>query len=72
MISKKRPHSCSECDYWLENTKQTKDNRRRGECRKSEPSLGPDGYGYWPLTIHNEYCFSGKISESMLNEDFQE
>jgi|WetSurMetagenome_2_1015567.scaffolds.fasta_scaffold342880_2 hypothetical protein len=65
-----KPCNCSECEYWLVDTKnKAKDNRKRGECRKSEPSLGPNGYGYWPMTLHNEFCFAGKAKQrELLNE----
>lgn len=51
---------CGECVYWLEQIRiKSRDNKKRGECRKSEPTLGNNGYGYWPLTAYDEYCFAG-------------
>ena len=55
-----RAEKCCECMYWLEDKKQVRDNKRRGECKRSEPSLGPNGYGYWPITTYNEFCFAGE------------
>jgi len=55
-----RPDNCNDCIYWILDEKhKSRDNRKRGECRKSEPSLGPNGYGYWPMTAYNEFCFAG-------------
>jgi len=60
---------CRECKYWLESHKYTRTNKKRGECRKSEPSLGSDGYGYWPLTAYDEFCFAGTQKQrEVLNE----
>lgn len=51
------PNKCCDCEYWV--LRKSRDNRKRGECRKSEPTLGPSGYGYWPMTAYNQFCFSG-------------
>lgn len=54
-----KPEKCCDCEYWVEDHKQKRDNKRRGECRKSEPHLGSNGYGYWPMTAYDEFCFAG-------------
>lgn len=60
-----KPPKCEECMYWLEDGRnKTNSSKKRGECRKSLPSLGPNGYGYWPLTAYSEFCYAGAPKEN--------
>ena len=61
--------TCVACRFWLEDVRhKSRDNKKRGECRKSEPTLGPNGYGYWPMTTYDEFCFAGEPKVEVLNE----
>lgn len=63
-----KPPRCEECEYWREKKPAARSvsTVRRGECKASGPDLGPNGYGFWPLTIHNDFCYEGKHEESEL------
>lgn len=40
-----------------------------GECRAATPQIGPNGYGCWPLTSGDDFCYYGKHTVApMLNE----
>lgn len=65
-----KPARCCDCKYWCEDHKvKVKNNKRMGECKKALPTLGSNGYGYWPLTRCDDFCYGGSHKEvSLLNE----
>lgn len=61
-----KPPRCKDCEYWRKDSKvKVKSNKAVGECKKSLPILGPNGYGYWPLTKSDDFCYCGtRIDEN--------
>lgn len=59
-----KPPRCGDCEYWRKANIKTgtyKPNDAKGECRVNPPQMGPNGYGYWPLTAETDFCYAGKI-----------
>lgn len=56
---------CSECLYWERQIKSEKPTTN-GVCCGKMPDLGPNGYGYWPMTKETEGCWAGQPKESQL------
>jgi hypothetical protein len=55
--------SCGECRYWIVRGKTIK-----GECKRNAALLDPRGYGAWPLTSTEDFCFDGEMKLESLNE----
>lgn len=65
-----KPPRCNNCEYWREKpVKRSNSPKELGECKATTPQMGPNGYGYWPLTSGDDFCYYGKhIVAPMLNE----
>ncbi len=64
---KYEPPKCEECEYWRRDTRPGK--QTKGECKVDGPQMGPNGYGYWPVTNEIDFCYCGEpIQEELLLE----
>lgn len=55
---------CGECRFWVKERRN--DNKVVGQCKVDGPQMGPNGYGYWPLTDTDEYCFRHELPKKDL------
>ena len=60
-----KPPRCKICVYWR---KESKTHKKRvvGQCKAGLPELGPTGYGFWPMTSENDFCYKGAHIKSPL------
>lgn len=61
------PTLCSDCIYWAQEIR--KDKKPVGQCKVDGPQMGPNGYGFWPITGVHEWCAKGeRKTKPMLTE----
>ena len=66
MVSK--CNNCDTCKFWIPITKSIGDERKQGECKLDGPAMGPNGFGYWPVTFGHYGCFKWEpVEPEVLN-----
>jgi len=61
-----KPPRCKDCEYWRKEDRV--DKKPLGQCKIDCPQMGPNGYGYWPVTNESDFCYRGKtIEPEMVN-----
>ena len=60
-----KPPRCNKCEYWR---RLPITSGEIGECRYNTPQIDSKGYGYWPYTKSEDFCYKGNPIKSLLTE----